>query len=85
MVSRTERERVIMKSGRNSDVLTQFLYFLCSPQKILHCIIIRNKMRQTKLSEYANGAHPPRVTRGNSDLPKDEPKPDESESSSEEE
>lgn len=29
-------------------------------------------MRQTKLSEYANGSKLPRVTRGNSDLPKEE-------------
>ena len=35
-------------------------------------------MRQTKLSEYTDGGKPARVTRGNSDLPKEEPNPIES-------
>ena len=41
-------------------------------------------MRQTKLSEYPNTNRPARVTRGNSDLPKEEEQP-EIESSSESE
>lgn len=40
--------------------------------------IIYNKMRQTKLTEFTSGGRT-RVTRGNSDLPKEEPKPEESE------
>lgn len=35
-------------------------------------------MRQTKLIEYTDGTKPARVTRGNSDLPKEEAKPAES-------